>query len=398
MNLADSSTRDYPRPPSDPPSGVRRCGVSAAFSGDAFSTFVAHQYKRADDWARLLNVSKDDAEDITQEALLCLWQNREAIERSGWPGWLCTAMVLRGRMHFRSLRRAQKHEVAVALHLQQVAISASPEVEIHLRQCERELLRVIDLLRPERRDVVRLYLLDELPMAEVATRLGIPLETAQKRWRLARASMRAAFDRDRAKERFKIVAAALAAFFVAFWARLFVPRDAQAATLGDTTGETRGTRGAPREGQKSAARRVHPRAWTCSEGRRSPGRVLAAVAGLAVLGLSLVAHAPPGLLDLSSSLNEAIASTEPLRPSLGVFSSGSAEREREQLGAIRAPVTALRAKLPRVLLAQASAALRDGRIPAARGYLAAYVYAYPIDPKGPFAAQYAALMAELATH
>jgi hypothetical protein len=265
---------------------------------------------------------------------------------------------------------------------------------MHLRQCERELLHRIDLLRQEQRDVVRLYLIEELPMTEVATRLGISVNTAHTRWRLAQSSMRAAFDRERAKERFKIVAAALAAFFVVFWARLFAPREAQAATLGDTTG----TRGSPREGQKSADRRDHEPARARREGRRLPGRLLAAMSGLAVLALSLVAHAPLGLLDLSPSLNQAIASTEPLRPSLGVFSSGSAEREVEQKGASRASMPVRRSKLPRLLLTQASSALRDGHIAVARQYLAVYVHAFPIDPKDPFYAQYAALAAELATH
>ncbi len=351
MDLAASSSPDPFRPKTPPPSGVRRCWEGEAFSETAFRAFVSVQYERAQVWARALNVTRHDAEDITQEALLRLWQNRAAIERSGWPGWLWTAMFFRGRKHHRSRRRTQEYEAAFALYLQEEIPSASPEVAMQMRQCERELLHRIALLRHEQREVVRLYLLEELPMEEVATHLGISVNTAHTRWRLAQASMRAAFTRDRAKERFKVVLAALAAFFVAAWSRM--------------------------------ASRIVGRA----HGRAGP------ILACAALALVVARHDDPAEARESDETAIVLPSAFEYRfaPKLTAY----AERERE---ATSNPTDPQDPEAARILLAQASVALQRGNLAIVRSCLAQYRAAYPVDPTPRLARRHAALTAALASH
>jgi predicted DNA-binding protein (UPF0251 family) len=260
-------------------------------------------------------------------------------------------MFFRGRKHIRSRRRAQEREVAFALYLQDELPSASPEVEMHLRQCERELLDRIEHLRHEQRDVVRLYLLDELPMEEVATRLGISVNTAQTRWRLAQSSMRAACTRDRAKERFQVVLAAVAAFFVALWSRM-------------------------------ASRMV-------GRAPRRAGPILACAA----LALVVVRHDEPAAAAPRDEAAVVLPSAFEYRfaPKLTAY----AEREREAAPGRAEPRDPLAAQ---ILLAQASMAFQRGNLAIVRSCLAQYRAAYPKGPTPSLARRHAALTAALASH
>lgn len=384
MNLAPTLS-GHSASPSDPPSGVRLRPVR---DEPAFCAFVAAQHDRVRAWARVLHVSTHDAEEIAQEALLCLWLHRTEVRETAWPSWLRSAMVLRGRMHARSRHRVQQHETAYALGLLDETNSASPESDMYAREVERELQSLVENLRRERRVVVQRYLLDELPMEQVAADLGIKLEAAQKRWRLAQADMRAAFARDRSRERFKAAIAAFVAFFVAFWARR--PGEARAATgdggPGDPSPHSSRAFGAAASVELRIAR---------AEPSRFRRFVLVTVPSLLLLALSLITHAPVRRPALASSQDDSIVERDPFVPSLGVFLPGWAERERAQAASPAivpvAPGSRHKSKLPRVLLAQAAARLREGNITAARGYLALYRNAFSLDSSDPFYPQYKAL-------
>ncbi len=252
----------------------------------------------------------------------------------------------------RTLRRARKYESAITYEIYEGRPVPSPEAELHLQHCETELLRLIDLLRPERRDVVKLYLLDELPMRDVAVQLGIPEDTAKNRWRLAQADMGRAFRRERAKERFLALVAAFIAFFVALWARLV------------------------------------------GRGSRRVGPLLACAA----LALVVVSHDGGPALAAASLANEEEAAIEPsssrfeytFTPKITAF----AEREMDR-PAPPVHVNEAQIEVALVLLAQAAAALRDDRTAVARTYLAQYRAAFPRDPAERFARQYLAISAEL---
>lgn len=71
----------------------------------------------------------------------------------------------------------------------------SAEEDLSARQAERALLRLVDDLEPDRREVFRRYALQDQPIPAVAAELGIPEATAYNRLRLAREDLQAALRR-----------------------------------------------------------------------------------------------------------------------------------------------------------------------------------------------------------
>ncbi len=211
-------------PPADgPPRGVERCTDGGDFYERQFIAFVKVQINRVPEHARALRIPEDRAEDILQRSLEKLFPHRAEIESSRWESWLRSAMRLRSLDHFRGVRRARKYEQNITSLLQDWQSCGSPEVDLYQRECARELLALLDRLTPERREVVCLYLIDDLSMEDVAERLGIPFDTAKNRWRLAALDMGIQWERDRARERSNMIIAALmalGAFFLAFWRRI----------------------------------------------------------------------------------------------------------------------------------------------------------------------------------
>jgi RNA polymerase sigma factor (sigma-70 family) len=356
----------------DPESGVRRRDARDDRDGSAFAAFVTQEMSRIEEWARMMRIPVQDAEDIAQSALLSLWKHRGELEASWWPGWFWKAMLLRGRQYRRDgathRQTLQEHESAVSFLLQQRRINASPEVLTYLRECESYLLGLVNALHPDRREVVRLYLLEEVEMDEVAARLGLKLNTAKDRWLLARADMRADFERDRAKERsalclaameFAAALLALHAFFSLLWRRL--------------RGQARGR----------------------------------AVPLLACAALVLVVTTDDGpasaLLPPAASVRTAVGTLRdadedvappapsPLRYAFLPILSAQAERVREA-----APVRASSgsSEVPRKLLLAVEAAVQDGRLAQARTLLQDYRLGYPSNP---FPQQYARLAREAAS-
>lgn len=339
-------------PPADEPrSGLRAPADEAiAFDESAFQAFVRDQSdgRHVRDWAHALHVPRDVAADMTQDALLGLWRHRARIAAPRWAGWFHKAMLRCAYGYSRARRRAKKHEPAIAFELFERQETPSPEAQAYLRQCERELLRLIAQLRPERRDVVQLYLIEELPMKETAARLGIPEDTAKSRWRLAQADMGDAFRRERAKERFRALAAAFLAFLLSLWSRI----------------------------------------------RRGSKRVVPVVACAALV--VLVAHDEASL---HAATSEDVLVEMPSPRFEHVFATsqtGFAERELERAAPISASTHKPSSDVARMLLVKASAAVRDGRISVARTYLAQYKAAFPGHPDEGAARQYVAIVAEIA--
>ncbi len=353
--LAISDALDDVSSHEGPPSGIRICNEeNVVFDEDAFTAFAAQQAnpRSVRRFARTFHVPKDVAADITQEALLSLWRHRENVASSRWSGWFHRTMLRGALSYSRAIRRARKYETAIVYEVYETRPVAPPDVELHLQECEHELLRLIDLLRPERRDVVKRYLLDELPMKEVAEQLGIPEDTAKNRWRLAQLDMSRAFRRERAKERFLALVAAFIAFFVALWRRVV------------------------------------------GRGSRRIGPLLACAA----LALVVVSHDGGPALAAASQTDEEEARIElsssrfeyTFTPKLMAFAEREMDRPAPPLHVNEAQI-----EVALVLLAQAAAALRDDRKAVARTYLAQYRAAFPRDPAERFALQYLAISAEL---
>lgn len=231
--------------PAEPPSGVRRRGPAGAPAGHepsaghlapvpasverAFTEFVKAQVKRTPAYARRLRIPVDRAEDIRQRSLAKLFPLIAEIAPEKWEAWLWDAMRLRTLHYFRGVRRARRHAPEVLLLLQSWQSRTPPDVDVHQRECARELLALLDALTPVRREVVCLHLIDDLSLKDVAATLGIPEDTAWSHWRRAALDMADAWERRRAKDRSNVLIAAFfaaSAAVVAFWRRLFGRRAA----------------------------------------------------------------------------------------------------------------------------------------------------------------------------
>lgn len=162
--------------------------------------FARAAMKRAAELGRRLGIPEHAAEEILQECLVRLWQERDRLDRSWWEGWLWKAMHFRRLKYFRAARGAAKHQQELARSSGELPEGERPDASLHLAQCERDLRALVGALDPVRREVVRLYLLEDMPMAEVAVELGIPENTAKHHWHIAKREMRAAWERDRARE------------------------------------------------------------------------------------------------------------------------------------------------------------------------------------------------------
>lgn len=145
------------------------------FDEDAFAAFYVKQTaaRSVRRFARTFHVPEDVAVDITQDALMSLWRHREKVAASRWAGW-SQKTLLRGVFAYsRDLRRARRRG---GHHVRD-----SPRTSRRTPRRRTAPPRVRDgaasphhFLGPERRDVVKLYLIDELPMKEVAEQARHP--------------------------------------------------------------------------------------------------------------------------------------------------------------------------------------------------------------------------------
>jgi RNA polymerase sigma-70 factor (ECF subfamily) len=82
-----------------------------------------------------------------------------------------------------------------------VDLAPSPHERLEGTEARAVLMQALDGLDLDRRAVFVMHELDEIPVPEIASTLGIPLNTAYSRLRLARVDVAAAIQRFRAQER-----------------------------------------------------------------------------------------------------------------------------------------------------------------------------------------------------
>lgn len=148
---------------------------------------------------RRLGVSEADAQDQTQEVFVVVHE---------LLGDYDPARPLRPWLFGIAYRIACRYR-ALARHRRELPTDATPEAldpapmpdeAIAEEQARERLLRALAGVELGRRAVFVMSVLDERPMPEVAEALGIPLNTAYSRLRLAREDLEAALKRLRARE------------------------------------------------------------------------------------------------------------------------------------------------------------------------------------------------------
>lgn len=145
--------------------------------------------------ARQILKNREDAEDAVQCAYLKAFAAiRSFAGRSSLSTWLTRIVINNALAHARSVRqqrsKLEESEVSVLDHYRETlmrgSIAVSPDHAVARRQMERIIIDAINRLPAHFRTVFVLRQIEELDVAEVAERLGIPPATIKTRHMRAR--------------------------------------------------------------------------------------------------------------------------------------------------------------------------------------------------------------------
>lgn len=172
--------------------------VARARAGDprAFDTLVAMRLRPTFRLARAIVGDPAAAEDVTQEAFLQAWRNLPGLrDPARFDAWFGRILVNAARMHLRSRRRTMT--IAIDEVDPEGATLGRSDAGIQGVGDADHLQRAFDRLGPEQRTILALHHLDERPVAEIATMLGVPVGTAKWRLHQARAALERAMESQR---------------------------------------------------------------------------------------------------------------------------------------------------------------------------------------------------------
>lgn len=168
--------------------------VIRARSGDrdAFSDLAAHSLGRLTAVARLILRDEYAAQDAVQDAFIEAWQSLPGLrEPDKFDAWMRRLLVRACFKRSRRTRRVDTVEIRLTPADEPTTIGGERDLAIR-DQLERGLAR----LSPEQRAVVVLVYYLDLPLADAAQALGIPLGTTKSRLNRATSALRAAIEAD----------------------------------------------------------------------------------------------------------------------------------------------------------------------------------------------------------
>lgn len=145
--------------------------------------------------ARRIVRTHDEAEDVTQEALLLAFRHRDSFRGdSRYRTWLYRIAVTTALGHLRKARRSREDPTPVDLRYDLADAAASPEADVAARQAAGLVDQAIAELDPKYRDVIALRA-DDCTESEIARRLGISVANVKIRIHRARRQLRDELDR-----------------------------------------------------------------------------------------------------------------------------------------------------------------------------------------------------------
>ena len=139
---------------------------------------------------RRLGVNERDVEDVAHEVFLVVHRRLGSYDSSrALRPWLF-GIAYRAASDFRRLARHHREVISDKVEAEDGARSLEDQLFAH--QARDIVLRALDALEIDRRAVFVMCDIDGTPVPEIASSLGIPLNTAYSRLRLARAQFVAA--------------------------------------------------------------------------------------------------------------------------------------------------------------------------------------------------------------
>jgi RNA polymerase sigma-70 factor (ECF subfamily) len=155
--------------------------------------------------ARGMGVSAAAVDDVVQEIFVVVHRRLRDFEaRSSLRTWVSGIVLNVVRHHRRHIARKSPPRVEGDAPLepdQQMSPHPDPLEGALLAENARKLQRLLDTLDDDKREVLVLAELEELSIPEIAEALGINVNTAYSRLRLARERFELALKREQARER-----------------------------------------------------------------------------------------------------------------------------------------------------------------------------------------------------
>jgi RNA polymerase sigma-70 factor (ECF subfamily) len=171
---------------------VKRDLVEAAKRGDfeAFEVLMQSAVDRLYAVARLILHGTDGAEDAVQETLVHAWKQLPTLrDPDRFDAWLHRLVV-------NACADQGRHRRRWSAEIRVLRVEPAESDATGLIGDRDQLERGFRRLKSEQRAVVVLHYYSGFSVAEIATTLGIPKETAKSRLRYATEALRAALDAD----------------------------------------------------------------------------------------------------------------------------------------------------------------------------------------------------------
>ena len=134
-----------------------------------------------------------DAEEVTMDVYTQVWRNAAnnyEDSRGSVASWLITLARSRAIDRIRSRSGRLQKETALPETFDLPSEGVSPERHTEQTQRRRQVMRALESLPPEQREVVRLAFYGGLTHSELATHLGQPLGTIKTRLRIGMMKLR----------------------------------------------------------------------------------------------------------------------------------------------------------------------------------------------------------------
>jgi len=176
------------------PSTSAVSAAPAAMLELAFRALFDAEFRYVWNTLRYLGVRPSDVQDVGQEVFLTVYRKLSEGEVPRSPRAWLSALAYHAASNYRQLARHRREAPdEEANELPDPGKNAEAHLASH--QEAARVTQVLDALDLERRTVLISHDMDGLPMPEIASALGIPLNTAYSRLRLARRDFMAAAQR-----------------------------------------------------------------------------------------------------------------------------------------------------------------------------------------------------------
>jgi len=181
--------------PADPDPQARTMSAylgAVARSGDqaAFSALFLYYAPRIKSYLRRLGAEDAVAEELAQEAMLTVWRKAASFDpaRAAPSTWI---FAIARNLRIDRLRHERRPEIDP--DDPDLIVDPAPPADEALESGRREqrLREALTHLPPDQARVVALSFFEDVPHAEIATRLDVPLGTVKSRMRLAMGRIKA---------------------------------------------------------------------------------------------------------------------------------------------------------------------------------------------------------------